>query len=133
MAGSVPLYDHGAVTDAWVDTGEVEYASADEDEAAVESTVHLLVDESTTVVVREHVHDHFGESLAVMLDDTVVATSKIRSTRFEGEALVSASFTPQEADAFAAVLRSGVLPLDVAEIDTWPCDDASGEEDGAEG
>jgi preprotein translocase subunit SecD len=53
--------------------------------------------------------DHVGEKLAIVLDD-VVSSAPVINERIESEGIIHGSFTPQQADDLALLLRSGALP-----------------------
>jgi preprotein translocase subunit SecD len=64
-------------------------------------------------VTREHV----GELLAIVLDDKVISSPRIREPILGGSGIISGSFTVDSANELAVLLRAGALPapLDVVE------------------
>ena len=52
---------------------------------------------------------HVGEQLAIVLDD-VVSSAPVINERIESEGIIHGSFTVQQADDLALLLRSGALP-----------------------
>jgi preprotein translocase subunit SecD len=57
-------------------------------------------------VTREHV----GELLAIVLDDKVISSPRIREPILGGSGIISGSFTPDSANELAILLRAGALP-----------------------
>jgi preprotein translocase subunit SecD len=57
-------------------------------------------------VTREHV----GELLAIVLDDKVISSPRIREPILGGSGVISGSFTVQSANELAVLLRAGALP-----------------------
>jgi preprotein translocase subunit SecD len=57
-------------------------------------------------VTREHV----GELLAIVLDDRVISSPRIREPILGGSGVISGSFTVQSANELAILLRAGALP-----------------------
>jgi preprotein translocase subunit SecD len=64
-------------------------------------------------VTREHV----GELLAIVLDDKVISSPRIREPILGGNGIISGSFTVDAANELAVLLRAGALPapLDIVE------------------
>jgi preprotein translocase subunit SecD len=57
-------------------------------------------------VTREHV----GELLAIVLDDKVISSPRIREPILGGSGVISGSFTVETANELAVLLRAGALP-----------------------
>jgi preprotein translocase subunit SecD len=57
-------------------------------------------------ITREHV----GELLAIVLDDKVISSPRIREPILGGSGVISGSFTVQSANELAVLLRAGALP-----------------------
>jgi preprotein translocase subunit SecD len=57
-------------------------------------------------VTREHV----GELLAIVLDDKVISSPRIREPILGGSGVISGNFTAQSANELAVLLRAGALP-----------------------
>jgi preprotein translocase subunit SecD len=57
-------------------------------------------------VTREHV----GELLAIVLDDKVISSPRIREPILGGSGVISGSFTVESANELAVLLRAGALP-----------------------
>jgi preprotein translocase subunit SecD len=64
-------------------------------------------------VTREHV----GELLAIVLDDKVISSPRIREPILGGSGIISGSFSVESANELAILLRAGALPapLDIVE------------------
>jgi preprotein translocase subunit SecD len=61
--------------------------------------------------------DHVGELLAIVLDDKVISSPRIREPIIGGSGIISGSFTVDSANELAVLLRAGALPapLDIVE------------------
>jgi preprotein translocase subunit SecD len=54
--------------------------------------------------------DHVGELLAIVLDDKVISSPRIREPILGGSGIISGSFTVEAANELAVLLRAGALP-----------------------
>ena len=54
--------------------------------------------------------DHVGELLAIVLDDKVISAPRIDEPILGGSGIIRGSFTVQEANELAVLLRAGALP-----------------------
>ncbi len=54
--------------------------------------------------------EHTGELLAIVLDDKVISSPRIREPILGGSGVISGSFTVQSANELAVLLRAGALP-----------------------
>jgi protein-export membrane protein SecD len=61
--------------------------------------------------------EHVGEQLAIVLDDVVKSAPNIKNKIPGGEAVITGSYSDQEARDLAIVLRAGALPVDVKFIE----------------
>jgi preprotein translocase subunit SecD len=61
---------------------------------------------------------YYGTPLADDLDGTIVSAPIIEATSFPGAGQVSGNFSKESADALAAELNSGALPVDVERVST---------------
>ena len=61
--------------------------------------------------------DHVGELLAIVLDDKVISSPRIREPILGGNGIISGNFTVDSANELAVLLRAGALPapLDIVE------------------
>ena len=59
---------------------------------------------------------HYGRLIADDLDGTVISAPIIEAREFPGSGQVSGNFSKESADAFAAELNSGALPVDVERV-----------------
>ena len=55
--------------------------------------------------------DHFGEQVALVLDDVVVAAPTIQATEFNGQVQISGSFDLPQVQELVAILSGGALPV----------------------
>jgi protein-export membrane protein SecD len=61
--------------------------------------------------------EHVGEQLAIVLDEVVKSAPNIKNKIPGGEAVITGTYTDQEARDLAIVLRAGALPVDVKFIE----------------
>jgi preprotein translocase subunit SecD len=100
-----PLFDGAGVVDAEVSPDELGRPS-----------VSLSLDAEAAAIFDAYAADHFGERFAMVLDGIVLSAPSINATRFNGQAQISGNFTEEEAEDLVAALRSGPLPVPVAEL-----------------
>ncbi|MCH1614578.1 MAG: hypothetical protein L7S47_02590, partial [Acidimicrobiales bacterium] len=60
---------------------------------------------------------YFGQQVAIALDGVVESSPTINAQEFGGTAVISGSFTEQEAKDLALVLRFGALPVEFEQDD----------------
>ncbi len=60
---------------------------------------------------------NFGQQVAIALDGVVESAPTINATNFDGRAVISGSFTEQQARDLAVVLRFGALPVEFEQDD----------------
>ena len=58
-------------------------------------------------------NEHVGESMAIVLDNTVVSFPRIDEPILGGEAIIRGGFTQEEAADLARILRAGAFPVGV--------------------
>lgn len=61
--------------------------------------------------------ENVGRALAIVLDDTIFSAPVIQGAIREGEAVITGTFTPEEARDLAVVLREGALPAPVTIVE----------------
>lgn len=57
--------------------------------------------------------DNVGRILAIVLDDGIISAPQVNSEITDGEAMITGSFTPEEAEELAALIRAGSLPFNL--------------------
>ncbi len=62
--------------------------------------------------------EHKGEILAIFLDGTMISSPVIQDTITDGKAVISGTFTPEEAKSLVRSLNYGALPVPVSLVST---------------
>ena len=70
----------------------------------------------------DYTADNIGNSFAIVLDGKVMSIPRIMSTIAGGDAILTGSFTKQDAQELAVILQGGVLPFDLIVVETIPVD-----------
>jgi preprotein translocase subunit SecD len=79
--------------------------------------IELRLDDLGTQRLAYFTSANLGRSLAIILDDVVLATHVIDRQVSDGVVRISGSFKPEDAAALAVSLRSGPLPVDVTIVE----------------
>lgn len=103
---------------------DIASASAAEDQLGQPAVAVTLTPEGA-VAFDAWAADNVGRRFAIVVDGVVLAAPVIREARFNGQAQISGSFTPEEVGALIAALDSGPLPAPLTElVTTSPVDGA---------
>lgn len=90
--------------------------------------VSLQFDETGTKLFAELTKANVGKMIAIYLDGMPVSTPVVREEIPNGEAVISGSFTPQEAKTLVGRLNSGALPVPISLISTQTIGAALGDD-----
>lgn len=83
-----------------------------------EPTVSLQFDDAGTKLFAQITKDNVGKVIAIYLDGQVISAPVVREPITDGTAVISGSFTPDEARALVSSLNSGALPVPISLIST---------------
>ncbi|ADM10124.1 hypothetical protein PB2503_10364 [Parvularcula bermudensis HTCC2503] len=61
--------------------------------------------------------ENIGRQFAIVLDDTVISAPRIQSAITGGSGRITGSFSPEEAQELAVLIRSGALPAELTTIE----------------
>lgn len=78
-----------------------------------QASVSLSLDDKGKETFAEITRNNVGRQLAIVLDGKVQSAPRINEEISGGEAVITGSFTPEEAAELALVLRSGALPAPI--------------------
>lgn len=78
-----------------------------------QASVSLSLDDKGRRIFSEITRDNVGRMLAIVLDGKVQSAPRINEQISGGEAVITGSFSPEEAAELALVLRSGALPAPI--------------------
>lgn len=76
-------------------------------------TVSLTFDKEGRDLFAQITRDHIGETVAIYLDGTIISNPVVQQEINTGEAVISGSFTLEEAKELAQRLNAGALPVPV--------------------
>ncbi|MDB5188537.1 MAG: protein-export rane protein SecD, preprotein translocase subunit SecD [Candidatus Nomurabacteria bacterium] len=83
-----------------------------------EPTVSLQFDDAGTKLFADITKANIGKVVAIYLDGQVISAPVVRDAITTGTAVISGSFTPEQAKALVSSLNSGALPVPISLIST---------------
>lgn len=107
--GKIALEDKTLLTGQYITDARVEIGSRN----FGESQIALEFDAQGARIFERVTGDNVGRSLAIVLDGTVYSYPNIKERIGGGKAVISGSFTDEEAKVLAIALRTGRLPAPV--------------------
>ena len=93
-------------------------ATLEFDQNTREPKVSLQFDEIGTKLFAQITKDNVGKQVAIFLDGAVISAPTVREEITAGQAVISGSFTPQEAKTLVGRLNSGALPVPITLLST---------------
>lgn len=112
MEGSNPQYYYAVLKDIIIDGADLESATAtftQEGEAGVAFTFNR----KAAAIFGEITTQNIGKPFAIVLDNKVLSAPTIREPITGGSGVISGSFTTDEANELALLLRAGALPAKI--------------------
>ncbi len=102
--------------------GNVIFEGKDIDEVfpAMEGAQYIVsfdLNDTATAAFERATSEFLGQSISIYLDDELVSAPTVNSVIPSGEAYIEGNFTVDTARQLANQIRSGVLPLEMAEIE----------------
>lgn len=93
-------------------TGEhLKDAQASIRNGANDAIINLEFDEEGAVLFEQATRDNVGKPLMIVLDQEVISAPNVNTAISGGKAIIEGSFTTEEANNLAMLLRSGALPV----------------------
>ncbi len=83
-----------------------------------EPSISLQFDETGTKLFAEITKNNIGKQVAIYLDGAPISAPVVREEIPNGQAIISGSFSPQEAKTLVGRLNSGALPVPITLIST---------------
>jgi protein-export membrane protein SecD len=83
-----------------------------------EPMVSLMFDDEGTKLFAEITRNNIGKIVAIYLDGAPISTPVVREAITDGQAVISGSFTPNEAKQLVGRLNSGALPVPISLVST---------------
>ncbi len=108
----------------WDKTGlsgkQLKKATADVQQGSTSLSSNIIVrlqfDEEGTKLFSEMTSANLNKQIAIVLDGQVISAPTVQSAITDGEAIISGSFTAEEAKQLATRLNSGALPVPISLI-----------------
>lgn len=125
-----------STTDPFVDTGltgrylasaALEFSGGNGGQLANEPVVSIVFNEEGAKLFEKITREHTGENLAIFLDGEMLSSPRINEAISGGKAVISGSFTPDEARKLAQNLSFGALPVPIELQSTQTIGGALGE------
>lgn len=89
-------------------------ATLEFDQSTREPKVSLVFDDTGTKLFAKITKENIGKRVAIFLDGAPISTPTVRSEIPDGQAVISGSFSPQEAKILVGRLNSGALPVPIS-------------------
>lgn len=83
-----------------------------------EPIVSLEFDSEGAQMFAEATQQHLNEPISIYLDDELVSAPMVQNVITDGNAVITGIPSAEEANHIAMLLRSGALPVDLAELET---------------
>jgi preprotein translocase subunit SecD len=93
-----------------VGTGHTARAAVGEDQMGG-PTIDLELDASAADALDAWAADHYGETVALILDDIVMSVVTLQATEYDGRIQISGSIEPSQVEELVATLSGGPLPV----------------------
>ena len=93
-------------------------ATLEFDQNTREPRVSLQFDETGTKLFAKITKENIGKKIAIYLDGAPISAPVVREEIPNGQAVISGSFTPQEAKQLVGRLNSGALPVPITLLST---------------
>lgn len=78
-----------------------------------EPYIALEFNEEGKALFQQATKENIGKTIAIVLDNEVISAPMVQSEITDGHAMITGSFTPQEAENTAALIRAGSLPFNL--------------------
>lgn len=117
IAEGEPYIDTG-LTGRYLESAAIEFAGGQGGQLANEPIVSIVFTAEGGDLFERITREHTGESLAIFLDGELVSAPRINEPISGGRAIISGSFTPDEARDLAQNLNFGALPVPIELVST---------------
>lgn len=116
------VYQTTSLTGRYLDGAQIQFvpsgASTGLGASASTPVVVLQFDNEGRDLFAQITRENIGKELAIFLDGVPISAPIVREEITAGEAVISGSFTPEEARELARQLNFGALPVPIEEIST---------------
>ncbi len=107
-----PFVDTG-LTGRYLESASLEFASGGGGQPTNEPLVSIRFTEEGSKLFADITRDHVGEQLGIFLDGEMLSAPVVNEAITGGTAIISGSFTPDEAKQLAKNLSFGALPVPI--------------------
>jgi preprotein translocase subunit SecD len=107
------MYESTALTGRYLRRASLQF-----DDMTRQPTIGLTFDADGAKLFEELTAENVGKTIAIYLDGALLSAPNVREKISGGEAVISGSFTPQEAKTMVGRLNSGALPVPITLIQT---------------
>lgn len=122
LAGMESPYIDTALTGRYLESARLEFTSGQTGQLSNEPIVSITFNKEGGDIFAELTRNNVGEALAIFLDGQILSAPRINETIVGGTAVISGSFTPEEARALAENLNFGALPVPIELVSTQTID-----------
>lgn len=110
-------FQETGLTGANLNSASMQFSQGGQGSVQGEPLVALEFDSDGTDIFRQVTTDHQGEMLAIFLDGIPIMTPVINDPILTGEAVITGSFSVEEARNLAIQLNAGALPVPIEVIE----------------
>ncbi len=121
-----PFVDTG-LTGRYLKSAALEFSGGNSGKLSNEPVVSIVFNDQGAKLFEKITRENTGKSLAIFLDGEVISSPRINEAISGGKAVISGSFTPDEARKLAQNLSFGALPVPIALASTQTIGGALGE------
>lgn len=118
----VNAYIDTGLTGRYLQSASLQFAPGQGGQLANEPTVSITFNDEGADLFEKITTEHTGQSLAIFLDGELLSAPRINERIIGGSAIISGSFTPDEARALAQNLNFGALPVPIKLVSTQTID-----------
>lgn len=120
LASSTPdqIYLTTGLTGQYLSKASLEFTNQGGSQIAGKPTVALTFNDQGKDLFSKITTEHKGEILAIFLDGQVISSPKINDAITDGKAIISGSFTNDEAKTLVRNLNYGALPVPIELVTT---------------
>lgn len=110
------------LTGRYLESARLEFTSGQTGQLSNEPIVAITFNEEGGAIFAELTRSNVGQQLAIFLDGEMLSAPRINEAIVGGTAIISGSFTPEEARALAENLNFGALPVPIELVSTQTID-----------
>lgn len=109
----VNAYIDTGLTGRYLQSASLQFAGSQGGQLSNEPIVSITFNDEGAALFEQITSEHTGQSLAIFLDGEMLSAPRINERIVGGSAIISGSFTPDEARSLAQNLNFGALPVPI--------------------